>query len=74
MNAIQLDEELFKKLTPREVQILADLAEGLSLKQIAQRRGITVNTAEVHRHNMLKKTGYPNTASLAVAGVRGGII
>ena len=74
MNNIPLNEELLNKVTTRERQIIADLAEGLSLKEIAVRRGISVNTAEVHRHNILKKTGFKNSVALCVAYVKGGII
>jgi DNA-binding CsgD family transcriptional regulator len=42
----QADGDL--KLTPRELEVLALLAEGASNKTIAQRLGISVHTAKFH--------------------------
>jgi DNA-binding NarL/FixJ family response regulator len=74
MNNIQLNEVLWNQITPREKEIVEDLALGLKAKEVACKRGITLNTVEVHRHNILKKTKYPNTASLIAALIRGGCI
>jgi len=62
-------EEPIKKrdrLTQREAEILIDIASGLSTKEIAAKYGITVNTAKVHRHNIIKKTHCSNTTQAAV--------
>ncbi|CAD6562766.1 LuxR C-terminal-related transcriptional regulator [Paraburkholderia sabiae] len=44
-----------ERLTPRERNILDQLAEGLSSKQIAQRCGLSVRTVETHRQNLERK-------------------
>lgn len=44
-------------LTPRERQVMALLAEGLSNKRIAQRLGISDTTTKNHVHNILDKLG-----------------
>jgi DNA-binding NarL/FixJ family response regulator len=54
------------RLTPREMQILVDIAEGCSTKEIAAKYGIAINTAKVHRHNIIKKTHCANTTQAAV--------
>jgi DNA-binding NarL/FixJ family response regulator len=43
------------KLTPREVQIVNTIAEGLSNKEIAQKLSIEVQTVKNHVHNVLDK-------------------
>lgn len=53
-----------KGLSLREIEIIKLIREGLSSKEIANRLSIAVRTAEVHRHNILKKLGLKNTASL----------
>jgi DNA-binding NarL/FixJ family response regulator len=53
-----------KDLSLREIEIIKLIKEGLSSKEIATRLHISSRTAEVHRHNILKKLGLKNTASL----------
>ena len=53
-----------KDLSWREIEIVRLIRDGLSSKEIASRLNITVRTAEVHRHNILKKLKLKNTASL----------
>ena len=43
------------KLTPREVEIINRIAEGLSNKEIAQRFSIEAQTVKNHVHNILDK-------------------
>lgn len=53
-----------KDLSIREIEIIRFIKEGLSSKEIAANLDIAVRTVEVHRHNILKKLGLKNTASL----------
>jgi len=53
-----------KELSIREIEIIKLIKEGNSSKEIASVLNISVRTAEVHRHNILKKLGLKNTASL----------
>jgi DNA-binding NarL/FixJ family response regulator len=53
-----------KDLSWREIEIVKLLKTGLSSKEIAAKLNITVRTAEVHRHNILKKLKLKNTAAL----------
>jgi two-component system invasion response regulator UvrY len=52
------------KLSEREVDILKEIKEGLSSKEIAEKLFLSVRTVEVHRSNILKKLNLKNTASL----------
>jgi len=51
-------------LSWREIEIVRLLRNGLSSKEIATQLKIKVRTAEVHRHNILKKLKLKNTAAL----------
>jgi two-component system, NarL family, invasion response regulator UvrY len=53
-----------KGLSLREMEIIKLLKEGFSSKEIADQLHISIRTAEVHRHNILKKLHLKNTASL----------
>jgi DNA-binding NarL/FixJ family response regulator len=53
-----------KDLSLREIEVIKLIKEGLSSKEIADRLNISVRTAEVHRHNILKKLQLKNTAAL----------
>lgn len=53
-----------KILSLREIEITRLIKEGLSSKEIASKLNISARTAEVHRHNILKKLKLKNTASL----------
>lgn len=53
-----------ERLTPRELDILDALAEGLSSKQIAQRNGLSVRTVETHRLNLKRKLNIEGQAEL----------
>jgi DNA-binding CsgD family transcriptional regulator len=50
--------------TPRELEILLCLRQGMSSKQIADALFIAKNTVDTHRQNMLRKWHLPNTAAL----------
>jgi len=52
------------KLSKREIEIVNQIKEGLSSKQIALKLDISLKTVEVHRYNILKKLKLKNTAAL----------
>jgi len=62
------------RLTPREREILQLLAEGKSNKEIGILLGISVNTAEAHRANIMLKLGFHSITELVVYAVRNKII
>jgi DNA-binding CsgD family transcriptional regulator len=51
-------------LSTRELQILRHMAKGLSSKQIADKLGISPNTINNHRKNMLSRTGSKSSVEL----------
>lgn len=63
-----------QRLTPREREILQLLAEGKSNKEVANLLGISVNTAEAHRANIMLKLGVHSLAELVHYAIRNQII
>lgn len=52
-------------LTPREMNVLPLTIGGMPNKEIAQKLGISFRTVELHRTNILRKTGAANFLELA---------
>ncbi len=52
------------QLSEREIEVINQIRDGLSSKEIADKLTISIKTVEVHRHNILKKLKVKNTASL----------
>lgn len=61
-------------LTPREREVVALLAEGLTNAQIADRLYISPRTAAVHVSNVLSKLGMGSRAEVAAWAVREGVV
>ena len=61
-------------LTPRESEVLARIAAGLSNKEIASALGISVRTVETHREHIMAKLGIHNVAGLTRYAVERGLI
>ena len=61
-------------LTPREVEALALLAEGLPNKSIAARLGISERTAKFHVESILGKLGAESRSEAIVIAARRGMI
>lgn len=62
------------ELTPRELDVLALLAEGASNKMIAQRLGISVHTAKFHVGSLLGKLGAASRTEAVTLATRRGIL
>ncbi len=61
-------------LTPRELEVLALLAEGLSNKAIAQRLAISEHTAKFHVNAILGKLGAESRSEAIVKAARMGMV
>jgi two-component system nitrate/nitrite response regulator NarL len=61
-------------LTPRELEILVLLAEGLSAKQIADRLVLGHATIKTHLHHVYDKLGVGDRASAVAEGMRRGLL
>lgn len=54
-----------RALTPREREVAALIADGLSNKEIARTLGITLGTAKHYVHKILEKTGLSGRVAIA---------
>lgn len=61
-------------LTPRELEILACLAEGLSNKLAARRLGISAHTVKFHLEAVFAKLGAATRTEAVARGLRAGLI
>lgn len=64
INIISLEGVSPKKLSPKEMEILALIAGGHTTKEIAHKLFISTRTVETHRNNMMKKLEVKNTPEL----------
>ena len=51
-------------MTPREREVLTQLAEGASNKEVGRHLGISPRTVEVHRARIMEKIGARNATDL----------
>jgi len=63
-----------RKLSPRELEIILCVADGLKTQQIADKLGINRDTVESHRHNIIKATHCNNMPHVIAHCLRSGII
>jgi PAS domain S-box-containing protein len=64
---------LTRKLTPRQTQVLHQMALGYRNKQIAARLGIDEKTVKMHRAGMLDRLGAPTSADAIRIAVEAGL-
>jgi DNA-binding NarL/FixJ family response regulator len=64
----------YDTLTPREQEVVILLAEGLSIKQIADRLYISPKTVENHRSNIMHKLGLHSAVEIIRYAARLGLI
>lgn len=68
------DDLYLEPLTPREIQVLELLAEGLPNKLIAARLGISDQTVKFHVASIAGKLGAANRTDIVGRAVRRGLI
>lgn len=66
--------EVREELTPREVEVLAEVVKGETNKGIAAALNITENTVKIHLCNILGKLHLQNRIQAAVYAVRRGLV
>ena len=72
--AIDDDEPLPERLTPREIEVLELVAEGWPNRAIAGRLGISDQTVKFHLASITGKLGAANRTDAVRRGVRAGLI
>lgn len=61
-------------LTPRQKEVLQLIAEGLSMKEIAERLGVSVKTVEAHRANLMDRLGIHDVPGLVRLAIRSRLV
>jgi len=61
-------------LTPREIEVLVMIAEGLGNRTIAQRLGISEHTVKFHVSAIFAKLGVTSRTEAVKIGIRRGLI
>lgn len=72
--ARKLQGERSRALTPRELEVLQLICDGLSNREIAERLQVSVNTVAVHRANIMNALGVHKTAELVVYAIQNGLV
>jgi DNA-binding NarL/FixJ family response regulator len=62
------------RLTPRELEVLQLICNGLSNRTIAAKLNLSVNTVAVHRANIMNTLGVHKTAELVVYAIQNGLV
>ena len=65
---------LVEELTPRELQVLRDVALGLANKEIAERLRISEHTVKFHVASILGKLEAGSRTEAVTQGIRRGLI
>ncbi|HKL22023.1 MAG TPA: response regulator transcription factor [Tichowtungia sp.] len=73
MSSSSQKDPAFVMLTPRERQVLQQLAEGRSTKEMADTLSVSVKTVETHRRNIMEKLELHTVADLTKYAVREGL-
>ena len=68
------DDEAPSPLSPRELEILIALSEGLSNKAIARRFDISQHTVKFHAESIFRKLGATSRADAVAKGLRQGLV
>ncbi len=61
-------------LTPRELEVLEQLALGLSNKDIASRLGVSPHTAKFHVNSLISKLGATSRTEVVAMAARAGLV
>ena len=69
-----LPGERNRRLTPRELEVLQLICDGLSNKEIAAKLDLSANTIAVHRANIMNTLGVHKTAELVVYALQNGLV
>ena len=66
--------EKLRVLTNKELEVLSEIAHGFSVRQIAQRAGLTAKTIQTHRNNMRKKLHATTDVQLCLIAIKAGLV
>jgi DNA-binding NarL/FixJ family response regulator len=68
------ESQAFSDFTPREVEVLRLVGQGLSNREIARQLAIAENTVKNHLRNILQKLHFDNRVQAAAYAIRNGLV
>ncbi|MBQ9550814.1 MAG: response regulator transcription factor [Lachnospiraceae bacterium] len=71
---IKLGNAVSTEFTEKEAEVLRELTDGASNREIAEKLGISERTVKMHISNMIQKTGFRSRLELAVKARTGGLV
>jgi DNA-binding NarL/FixJ family response regulator len=74
LKAAKITDADYATLTPREQEVMRQLAEGFSSKEVAEKLFISPKTVENHRANIMSKLGLHSTIDLIRYAAKLGLI
>jgi len=63
-----------EKLTPRQMEVMRLMAQGLTTPEIARRLALSTKTIETHRGEIMKRVGIHDLVGLVRYAVRVGLV
>jgi len=63
-----------ERLTPREREVLAQIVEGQTNREIARKLSLSVGTVKIHVEHIIGKLGVSDRTQAAVRAVEGGLL
>lgn len=69
-----MDDSRLGDLTPRQVETMRLLAQGLTMREASHHLGVSPKTAEVHTNNIMKKLGLHKRADLTKYAISTGLV
>ena len=74
INENKFGEDEHRNVTPSEIEIIRLIANGLTTKEIADKRNISYHTVSTHRKNIFRKIGVSNASELIMHAIKAGWI
>ena len=71
---IKVGNAISTEFTDKEIEVLRELTDGASNKEIAEKLGIKERTVKLHITNMIQKTGFRSRLELAIKARTGGLV
>ena len=62
------------RLTPRELEVIQHLGEGMTAKECAEKMGISYSTIDNHKAKIMKKLDVRNVVQLVLLAIREGLV
>jgi DNA-binding NarL/FixJ family response regulator len=68
------ENDKFRKLTSSEIEIVKLVANGMTAKEIALKKNLSIHTINTHRKNIFKKLAVNNVSELIIVAIKAGWI